>query len=51
MADVFGMTVQQNDKIPFFGPWQAAGMELGLAIIAVGMLMMIPYHQFGKKIK
>ena len=48
MADVFGMTVQQSDKLPFFGPWQAAGMELGVAIIAVGILMMIPYQQFGK---
>jgi hypothetical protein len=43
MADVFGMTVQQTIKKPFFGPWQQAGMELGMIIIATGILMIIPY--------
>jgi len=43
MADVFGMTVQQSSKMPFFGPWQEAGMEVGMVIIAAGVLMIIPY--------
>jgi len=49
MADVFGMTVQQTNKKPFFGPWQEAGMQVGMAIIAAGVLMLIPYkHLWGK---
>lgn len=46
MSDVFGMTVQNSAKTPFFGPWQEAGMELGLIIILAGVLMVIPYHRF-----
>lgn len=46
MSDVFGMSVQNSTKTPFFGPWQEAGMELGLVIIAVGVLMIIPYKYF-----
>jgi len=48
MADVFGMTVQKDVKVPFFGPWQAAGMQLGMLIIAAGVLMLIPYHHLSK---
>jgi hypothetical protein len=49
MADVFGMTVQQNVKTPFFGPWQEAGMQLGMIIIAAGVLMIIPYKHLKKE--
>lgn len=49
MADVFGMTVQKNVKIPFFGPWQAAGLQLGMLIIATGILMLIPYRHMLKR--
>ncbi len=49
MADIFGMTMQKNPKVPFFGPWQAAGVELGMTIIAIGVLMIIPYHQLRNK--
>ena len=48
MADVFGMSVQQSAKTPFFGPWQAAGMQLGMIIIAIGMLMIVPYKHISK---
>ncbi|MEI6289039.1 MAG: hypothetical protein WCP19_01275 [Chloroflexota bacterium] len=48
MADVFGMSVQQTGKKPFFGPWQEAGMEVGLIIIAIGLLMTIPYSYLRK---
>jgi hypothetical protein len=49
MADVFGMTLQQNTKVPFFGPWQAAGLNLGLLIIAIGIIMLIPFEHITKK--
>ncbi len=49
MADVFGMSVIDTPQVPFFGPWQAAGVEIGMAVIAIGILMMIPFHQFQKK--
>jgi hypothetical protein len=44
LADVFGMTMQANPKVPFFGPWQQAGVEIGMLVVAVGMLMLVPYH-------
>jgi hypothetical protein len=44
LADVFGMSVKDNPKIPFFGPWQAAGVEIGMLIIAIGVLLIIPYQ-------
>jgi drug/metabolite transporter (DMT)-like permease len=49
MADVFGMTVQKNVKVPFFGPWQAAGLQLGMIIIAAGILILIPYDHISKR--
>ena len=42
MADVFGLGTQGFPKVPFFGPWQAAGVEIGEGIIAIGFLMMLP---------
>src|SRR5215203_1549341 len=49
MADVFGMGSQPLPKVPYFGPWQASGVLLGLSIIALGFLMLIPYHYYLKK--
>lgn len=49
MADVFGMSVIDTPQVPFFGPWQAAGVEIGMAVIAIGILLMIPFHQLQKK--
>ncbi len=43
MADVFGMGSQSPPQIPYFGPWQATGVLIGQAVIAVGFLMFIPY--------
>jgi hypothetical protein len=48
MADIFGMTLQANPEVPFFGPWQAAGVELGMAVVALGLLMLVPYHRLRK---
>jgi len=44
MADIFGMGTQPLPAVPFFGPWQARGVELGQLFIAVGFLMMIPFR-------
>ena len=51
MADIFGMTVQANPRIPFFGPWQQAGVEIGMAVVALGMLMLVPFHRLPKRWK
>jgi hypothetical protein len=45
MADIFGMTVQANPRIPFFGPWQQAGVEIGMVVVTLGMLMLVPFHR------
>ena len=45
MADVFGMGTQPLPEVPFFGPLQATGMEIGQAVIALGFLMTIPYRK------
>jgi hypothetical protein len=44
MADVFGMGSQPLPNTPYFGPWQASGVLIGQFVIAVGFLMLIPYH-------
>ncbi len=43
MADVFGMGSHLLPEVPFFGPLQARGVEIGQAVIALGFLMTIPY--------
>ncbi len=43
MADVFGVGSHQLPGIPYFGPWQARGVEFGQAIIGLGFLLLIPY--------
>jgi hypothetical protein len=49
LADVFGMSIKDNPKLPFFGPWQAAGVEIGMLTIAVGLLLFIPYQHLKKQ--
>lgn len=46
MADVFGMGSQPLPKVPYFGPWQSSGVLSGQIVIAIGLLMMIPYHLY-----
>ena len=52
MADVFGLGTQPLPNVPYFGPWQAAGVFIGQLTIALGFLMIIPYrfqwNQMGK---
>jgi hypothetical protein len=49
MADVFGFGSHPLPDVPYFGAWQARGVEIGEAIIAVGFLMMIPFNIKGRK--
>ena len=46
MADVFGMGSQVFPMDPYFGPWQAGGVLIGQFVIALGFLMVIPYHLY-----
>lgn len=43
MADVFGFGSHPLPGVPFFGAWQARGVMIGEALIAVGFLLLIPY--------
>jgi hypothetical protein len=49
MADIFGIGSHPLPGVPVFGVWQARGMEIGLAIIAIGFVMMFPFKQAPKK--
>jgi hypothetical protein len=49
MADVFGISTQGTIKTPFFGPWQAVGVQIGEAVIALGFLLLIPYRKLKAK--
>jgi hypothetical protein len=51
MADVFGMGAQTLPDNPYFGPLQATGLLIGEFVIAVGLLMLIPYHLHSEKAK
>ncbi len=44
MADMFGFGSHPLPGIPYFGPWQARGVEIGQAVIALGFLLIIPLH-------
>jgi hypothetical protein len=45
MADVFGIGSHPLPGVPIFGVWQARGMEIGLALIGIGFVMMYPYKK------
>ena len=56
MSDVFGFGSHVLPRVPYFGTWQAGGVMVGEAIIAVGFLLLIPYsfylknmHRVGKE--
>ena len=44
MADVFGLGSEGFPKVPFFGLWQAMGVQLGEVLIAVGFLLLMPHR-------
>lgn len=45
LADVFGIGSHPLPGVPYFGVWQARGMEVSLAIIAIGFIMMMPFKR------
>ncbi|NPV75081.1 MAG: hypothetical protein HPY59_01775 [Anaerolineae bacterium] len=45
MADVFGFGSHPLPGVPFFGSWQARGVMIGEALIAIGFLLLVPYGQ------
>jgi hypothetical protein len=45
MADVFGMGSQIWPVPPLFGQWQAVGVQIGEAVIALGFLLLVPFHR------
>ncbi len=44
LADIFGMGSHSFPQVPYFGPWQATGVLIGQGIIALGFLLMVPFH-------
>ncbi len=44
MADVFGFGNEMWPRVPFFGRWQAAGVQAGEVVIAIGFLLLLPYR-------
>jgi len=46
MADVFGIGSHALPGIPYFGEWQALGVEIGQIMIGVGFMLLIPYSAF-----
>lgn len=49
MADIFGLGSHPLPRMPFFGEWQAVGVEIGLGFIALGFFLLIPFHKSKKK--
>jgi hypothetical protein len=42
MADIFGLGSHPLPGIPYFGPWQATGVEIGIVVICIGFFLLIP---------
>ncbi len=42
MADVFGLGTRVPPLVPVFGPWQAAGVQIGEVLITIGFLLLLP---------
>jgi hypothetical protein len=49
MADVFGFGSQLAPEIPYYGPYQALGVLIGEAVIALGFVFMIPFAAESKE--
>lgn len=46
LADIFGLGSHPTPEfVPYFGIWQARGVQIAEGFIAVGMLMMLPYSK------
>jgi hypothetical protein len=49
MADIFGFGSHPLPQLPFFGEWQARGVEVGQAFIALGFILLLPFRQNEKR--
>jgi len=49
MADIFGFGSHPLPALPFFGEWQARGVQVGQAFIALGFLLLLPFHRDEKR--
>lgn len=49
LADVFGLGSHPLPGVPYFGPLQALGVEIGQGVIAFGFILMIPGIHHKKK--
>lgn len=45
MADIFGLGSHPLPGVPYFGGWQARGVEIGQAMIAIGFLLLLPHKR------
>lgn len=45
MADLFGVGTQPLPGTPLFGPWQEFGVVVGELVIALGLLLLIPFRR------
>lgn len=46
LADIIGLGSHPTPEfIPYFGEWQARGVQIAEGFIAIGMLMMLPYSR------
>jgi hypothetical protein len=48
MADIFGFGSQTLPDTPYFGPWQAYGVEIGILVIIIGFFLLIPTRPINK---
>lgn len=44
MADIFGLGSHSLPLLPYFGSWQARGVEVGQAFIALGFFLLLPFE-------
>lgn len=49
MADLFGFGNHLLPDIPYFGPWQAIGVMIGEAVIAIGFVLIIPWPNWERR--
>ena len=45
MADMFGIGSHALPMIPYFGDWQARGVEIGQLVIGFGFILLIPMRR------
>ena len=49
MADIFGFGSHGFPNIPRFGSWQMAGVIIGEVVIAVGLILLIPFKHIRRE--